>query len=250
MPFGMIGSLVGSGISSAMQSKEAQKNRDFQAMMSNTAYQRQVVDLKAAGLSPMLAYMKGGGGASTPPGSQAQLPDMGDAFSKGMSSAIQYKKLDAELDLIKAQATATRQRGRRDEALGKIAGLGAMTSEEAQKIIRQWFGIGQEGVGSESDLIARHMVSGAQEVSDLLEPGDRSKGGWKNNLKETLKALVEFGIGVPGSGAKSPPSRAGSGPKKAGKPVGKRTGKGSTVKRTEMKQGPKGARPKTTKVKR
>ncbi|UPW41196.1 DNA pilot protein [Sigmofec virus UA08Rod_5092] len=48
---------------------EAQKSRDWQTEMSNTAYQRAVSDMKAAGLNPVLAYSNGG--ASTPSGSTA-----------------------------------------------------------------------------------------------------------------------------------------------------------------------------------
>ncbi len=44
---------------------EAQKNRDWQAMMSNTAHQREVKDLMAAGLNPVLSAMNGNGAAVT-----------------------------------------------------------------------------------------------------------------------------------------------------------------------------------------
>lgn len=96
---------IGSGVSSAFQAREAKKDRSFQERMSSTAYQRSMADMRKAGLNPILAYQKGG--ASTPGGAQARIGDLGQAGVAGIASAVQLKRAQHEINLLRMQRLDT-----------------------------------------------------------------------------------------------------------------------------------------------
>lgn len=109
---------------------EAQKQREFQGYLSDTAHYREALDLQRAGLNPILSVSKGGPGASTPSGAQGSsfqassvgappVPDYGASSARGaeigrlITSGIvqglaEIEKIQAETDEIHARATNTR----------------------------------------------------------------------------------------------------------------------------------------------
>lgn len=132
------GSVIGGGLDAWGQSQanrwnvaEAAKNREFQERMSSTSHQREVEDLRKAGLNPILSA--GGGGASSPSGAMPNIRSIAEGAS---ASATGVARMAADLGKIKADTALSKQQTKNTKANEKLIDA-SLPGVEAQSISAQ-----------------------------------------------------------------------------------------------------------------
>lgn len=174
---------------------EAAKNRDWQKMMSDTAHQREVADLRAAGLNPVLSAM-GGSGASVTSGAAASSSAPSGAMpNEDQSTAMAFVNLlgsmwSAQTQIEMQRASAENNLAIADKnaaASQAVAEIYTAQSREASQLAAAT-GLRQAEISAAtSELVSRISASASYYSSDISH---------QNSILQSEASKVVAGMNV------------------------------------------------------
>lgn len=197
---GAIGSSAGASFDASQAAADqntANKNLSkrqmrFQERMSSTAHQRQVKDLKAAGLNPILSAQTG---ASSPAGSMATMQNTEaqtpQAIAAAASTAIQSKRLEQDLKNLKAQEKQINQQTQKTKTETTI-----MKAQEPEARLRNKVGQYAEQLASSAKGIRKpdksivNLVPGVEKYK-MHKAQSQAAKNYKNSPAARDKARAQ-----------------------------------------------------------